>query len=243
MVRAADAARERVAAPARAGPSRFDRVLAALDAEGRADVSVRAVVQGDELVVVAEAGGPAIAGRVPDGARITIRALAGETPIGTRDEALAPMMRSMLVRFPIPSGTVGPFRAEVRVITVDGPLTTRVDALSRGPVFDEPIVFRAPVSQRAALAPTAVRTFGRTERLRLEWRVTTPIGNPLGRLLGRNGAPLAIPVSVTELERDGVRLLAADLSLTPLAAGDYFVEVTAEAGGRTDSKLFAFRVR
>jgi VWFA-related protein len=245
MILAADAARERVAVPgpARTEPTEFDRFLETLDADSRADVSVRGVVQGDELVVVAEARGPAIGGRVPDGARVTIRALAGETAIGNRDEALPPMVRSMLARFPLPPGTAGPFRLEVRVVTVDGPVTTRVNAFGRGSVLDEPVVYRAAVSQRAPLAPTASLAFTRTERLRLEWRVTAPLENPQGRLLGRNGAPLAIPVAVTESEQDGRRLLAADLTLSPLGSGDYFVEVTAAAGGKTDKKLFAFRIR
>ena len=242
IVRAADAARERVAA-VRAEPTDFDRLITALDADGRADVSVRGVVQGDELVVVAEARGPAIGGRVPDGARVSIRALAGDAAVGARDEALPPMVRSMLARFPIPAGSTGPFRLEVRVVTVDGPVTTRVDAFGRGSVLDEPVVYRAAVSQRAPLAPTASLAFNRTERLRLEWRLAAPLENPQGRLLGRNGAPLPIPVAVTESAQDGRRLLAADLTLSPLGAGDYFVEVTAAAGGKTDRKLVAFRIR
>jgi len=245
MILAADAARERVAvaAPARTEPTEFERLLTTLEAESRADVSVRGVVQGDELVVVAEANGPAIGGRVPDGARVSIRALAGDTAVGTRDEALPPMVRSMLARFPIPSGSAGPFRLEVRVVTVDGPVTTRVNAFGRGSVLDEPVVYRAATSQRAPLAPTASLAFTRTERLRLEWRVAAPLENPQGRLLGRNGAPLAIPVAVTESEQDGRRLLAADLTLSPLGAGDYFVEVTAAASGKANKKLFVFRIR
>jgi VWFA-related protein len=241
MVRAADAARERVAAPARAEPTRFERLLATLEAEDRADILVRAVVQADEVVVVAEAKGPAVRG--PDGTRMTIRVLAGDTAIGARDEALPPTVRSMLVRFPTPPGRDGLFRVEVRVITVDGPVTTRAAVSSRGPVLDEPIAFRAAVSQRPAFAPTASRRFSRTEQLRLEWRLGTPLGNTRGRLLGRNGAPLAIPVTVDEIERDGRRLLATELLLAPLAAGDYIVEVTADAGGQTGTNLYAFRVR
>jgi VWFA-related protein len=248
MVRAADAARDRptaaaASAPARSEPTVFDRLLEALDAEGRDDVSVRAVVQADELVVVAEARGPAIGGRVPDGARISIRATAGEAPIGSRDEALAPMTRAMLARFPVPFGNADPLRVEVRAATVDGPVTTRVNASARGAVLDEPLVYRAAVSQRAVPAPTASRTFGRTERLRLEWRLTAPVANTQGRLLNRSGAPLQIPVVVTEADQNGRRLLFAEVTLTPLGAGDYFVELTGASEDRTDRKLFAFRVR
>ncbi|HET9268822.1 MAG TPA: VWA domain-containing protein, partial [Vicinamibacterales bacterium] len=243
IVRAADAARDRIAAPARVEPTEFDTLVSALEADSRADVSVRGVVQGNELVVVAEARGPAIGGRVPDGARVSIRALTGDAAIGYLDEALPPMVRSMLARFPIPSGNAGPFRLEVRVVTVDGPVTTRVNAFGRGSVLNEPVVYRAAASQRANFAPTASLTFSRTERIRLEWRVTAPLENPQARLLGRNGAPLSIPVSVTEFERAGQRVLAADLTLSPLGTGDYFLEVTVAAGGRSGRSLSAFRIR
>jgi hypothetical protein len=248
MVRAADAARDRPTAaapnaPTRSEPTIFDRLLEALDADARSDVAIRAVVQGDELVVVAEARGPAVGGRVPDGARVIIRAMAGGSPMVVRDETLAPMARSVLARFPITSGSTGPHRVEVRVVTVDGPVTTHGDVAGRGRVLDEPLVYRAAGSQKASFAPAASRTFSRTERLRLEWRLTTPLANPLGRLLGRNGAPLSIPVAMNEVERDGRRLLTADLSLAPLGAGDYFLEVTAGAADQSGQSLFVFRIR
>jgi VWFA-related protein len=247
MVRAADTARDRAVAAvdaARADPPIYDRLLAELDADRRGDVAVRAVVQGDELVVVAEATGPAAGGRVPDGSRIAIRALAGATVIGSREETLASMLRSMLVRFPIPAGSDdGPWRVEVRVVTVEGPVTTRVTASRGSTVLGEPVLYRAAASPRATLLPAANREFRRTERFRLEWRVTTPLDERQGRVLGRNGSPLDLPVTVTEFDRDGQRVLAADLSLAPLGAGEYFLELTAASAGRTDRNLFAFQVR
>jgi hypothetical protein len=46
------------------------------------------------------------------------------------------------------------------------------------------------------------------------------------RLLSRTGQPLAIPVAVTERETDGRKVVAADLNLAPLSAGDYVIELT-----------------
>jgi hypothetical protein len=48
---------------------------------------------------------------------------------------------------------------------------------------------------------------------------------------------------MNEVERDGRRLLTADLSLAPLGAGDYFLEVTAGAADQSGQSLFVFRIR
>jgi VWFA-related protein len=244
LVRAADAAREKPAPVVRAVPSDFDRLLAELDADRRNDVAVRALVQGDEVAVVAEATGAATGGRVPDGARISIRAMAGNLTLGTHTEVLAEMRRSVQARFPLPAaGDPGPVRVEVRVVTVDGPVTTRVEAAGRGALLDEPLLYRGAASPKAPFVPAAGRQFHRTERLRLEWRATSPIEVLQARLLGRNGVPLAIPVTVTEFERDGRPLRAADLALSPLGAGDYVIDVTAHRDGRMERRYFAFRLR
>jgi hypothetical protein len=154
------------------------------------------------------------------------------------------MTRSVLTRFRVPPDVdFGPVSVEVRVGTVDGPVSTRVGVAGRGPVLDEPIIYRVAASPKSPFVPAALGEFRRTERLRLEWRLAAAIESPQARLLGRNGMPIAVPVSVTEFDRDGRRLLAADLALSPLGAGEYFVEVTAASGGRTDRKLFPFRPR
>jgi len=63
------------------------------------------------------------------------------------------------------------------------------------------------------------------------------------RLLDRSGKVLAIPVSIVVVdEADGSRWLSAHATLAPLAAGDYLIEVTANAGGAQKRTLTAFRV-
>ena len=62
------------------------------------------------------------------------------------------------------------------------------------------------------------------------------------RLLSKTGQPLAIPVAVTERETDGRRVVAADLNLAPLSAGDYVIELTVGRGATSEVRLVAFRV-
>jgi hypothetical protein len=63
-----------------------------------------------------------------------------------------------------------------------------------------------------------------------------------GRILGRDGVPLDLTVSLTEQEDGGTRFLVADLNLAPLTAGDYVIEVTGKATGTTEVAMLAIRV-
>jgi hypothetical protein len=62
------------------------------------------------------------------------------------------------------------------------------------------------------------------------------------RVLGRNGQPLALTVPLADRQTDGQAVLAADLNLAPLAAGDYVLELTVVRGAKTEQSLVAFRV-
>jgi hypothetical protein len=60
------------------------------------------------------------------------------------------------------------------------------------------------------------------------------------RLLDRAGKAIQVPVQVSERldAAEGVRWIVADITLAPLAPGDYAVEIT--AGG--DSQVTGFRI-
>jgi hypothetical protein len=51
-----------------------------------------------------------------------------------------------------------------------------------------------------------------------------------------------VPVTVTEREVDGRRLLAADVVLAPLGEGDYVIELAAGAAGAPERQYLAIRV-
>ena len=86
--------------------------------------------------------------------------------------------------------------------------------------------------------PTADLRFRRTERLVVETPVS--LGTDIAaRLLGRTGAFLNVPLTATLREdADGTRWRRVEVTLAPLAVGDYIVETTA-GGERT---LTGFRV-
>ncbi|MET0214916.1 MAG: VWA domain-containing protein [Vicinamibacterales bacterium] len=86
--------------------------------------------------------------------------------------------------------------------------------------------------------PTADLRFRRTERLIVETPVS--LGTDIAaRLLGRTGTALNVPLTATIREdADGTRWRRAEVTLAPLAPGDYVVEITSGA----ERTLTGFRV-
>ena len=86
--------------------------------------------------------------------------------------------------------------------------------------------------------PTADLRFRRTERLIVESPASLAAGIA-ARLLGRTGTPLNVPVTATiRDDADGTRWRRVEITLAPLAPGDYIVETTSGA----ERTLTAFRV-
>jgi VWFA-related protein len=86
--------------------------------------------------------------------------------------------------------------------------------------------------------PTADLRFRRTERLIIE--TPASLGTDVAaRLLGRTGAPLNVPVTAAiRDDADGTRWRRVEVTLAPLAPGEYIVETTSGS----DRTLTAFRV-
>jgi len=104
-----------------------------------------------------------------------------------------------------------------------------------------PVVYRRGPTTGLAYQPTADPRFRRTERIRAEVPVFADGAvTGTGRVLTREGQPLPLQVAVTERtdEKSSVRFLVADVTLAPLAQGDYVLEVQA---GR-ESATYGFRV-
>jgi hypothetical protein len=219
----------------------LDRALGAL-ARLRPDARLftRTVVEADAVAVAAEL---ASASWAPKGAVVqaTITAASGESTSGAgRIEA---GLRGVALRLPRP-GAPGPYRVSVRVEGGAERLLDEAEATSTAdPMLGSPVVFRATPSARSPLMAVADMQFRRTERVHLEWAVGDGEAEFVGRLLGRDGRPLAVPVALSPRTEDGRRLLVADLNLAPLAAGDYVIAVTATAAGRTSESYVAIRVR
>ncbi len=101
--------------------------------------------------------------------------------------------------------------------------------------------------------PTADLRFRRNEQVHIE--IPTPDSQPVtGRLLDRNGRPIAIPVTTgVRDDPDGSRWATAQVALAPLTVGDYLVEITKtrsedtkarseDTKTRSERLLVAFRI-
>ena len=115
----------------------------------------------------------------------------------------------------------------------------RVEVPAATSPFGEPVLWRRGPSTGVKYLMTADPRFTRTERIRLELptRTTMPA---TAKLIDRTGKVMALPVQVSERADDGAdfRWIVADLTLAPLAAGDYAIEVTADGARR----LTEFRI-
>lgn len=110
------------------------------------------------------------------------------------------------------------------------------------PILGVPAVSRATPSPRSPLVAVTAPAFTRRERIHIEWPVAEGLVDRSARILGRNGKPLAVQVTLTERESPDGTMLVADAVLGALAPGDYVVEVTVAAASGTKTTLVAFRV-
>jgi hypothetical protein len=101
-----------------------------------------------------------------------------------------------------------------------------------------------PSTGRKYLAAADPR-FRRTDRIRVELPVLAGASAVTAALLDRTGSPLAaIPVksALTALEAEGQLWATADLTLAPLAVGDYVIRLDVTHPGGTARSLTGFRV-
>jgi VWFA-related protein len=108
----------------------------------------------------------------------------------------------------------------------------------------QPMLYRRGPATGNRLLPAASFQFSRTERAHLEFAVGADVKPSGARLLTRTGQPLTMPVTTGERTDDqtGQRWLTADITLAPLGAGDYVVEVAMTSGGAERRIVTAIRV-
>ena len=145
----------------------------------------------------------------------------------------------MIVRVPVPADSAGPWRVGTKATAGSESLQDRFDVTRppRNPRRADGVP-RAP-SGAVAAARRGRHAFRRTERIHLEWPILAADRRREGRLLGRNGLPIPIPVTLTERDVNGHRVLAADVNLAPLTEADYVIEIEAGAGPESDRRLIA----
>jgi VWFA-related protein len=118
--------------------------------------------------------------------------------------------------------------------------TARV-ALGRAPRgLSEPLVWRRGPTTGPRYVQTASTRFRREDRLRLEF-ATRLDGAPQARLVDRTGSPLQVPVASSaraDADDEGLRWVVAEVTLAPLATGNYEIELEL-AGGASHGFLFS----
>ena len=102
---------------------------------------------------------------------------------------------------------------------------------------------RGPSTGLAYVA-TADPRFRRTERLRLEVPLAGEGFTGAGRLLTREGqaTPLIVSYSARTDEATKQQFAVADVTLAPLAEGEYVVELSLTKGGKTEVVTYGFRI-
>ena len=161
--------------------------------------------------------------------------------IGSSPIELPAGLGAFSVRVPTPSLlAAGDYAVRVRLRGRDASAsdTARVTVPEKPSAVGEAVMWRRGGSTGPQFVRTADPRFQRSDRLRLE--LATDTNGATARLLDRLGKPLLVPVQVSERADDaeGLRWIVADLTLAPLAPGDYAIEVT--AGGA--SQITGFRI-
>lgn len=208
------------------------------------ELFTRAIRQGDDFWVSVELpasrAGAAAWAKGGD-VQVTLTDATGTAVQGTG--TLAPGTRGAIVRVPA-AGLKGEPARVVSRLTAGAEFVEDRSAYRAAPVsaLGAPLIFRGTPAATSPLRPVADLQYRRTERAHLEWFLPGQVDDRSARLLGKNGLPLPVPVTVSERTVDGAARLAADVNLAPLAAGDYLIEVTGVYQGKPFRTLTAIRV-
>ncbi|MEX2273469.1 MAG: VWA domain-containing protein [Vicinamibacterales bacterium] len=172
--------------------------------------------------------------------RVTIKTSEGDL---TETRQLEPLRSGVSLRIAVEDD--GPLKIEVRArAKVTGP-SSAADAGLLAPGIEASLI-GAPLTWRGlarARQPAADGRYRRTERATLE----APLFNgaiPAGaRVLDISGKPLNVPIASRErIDAAGTRWMVAEVSLAPLADGDYVIELDAMQDEKRERRLFAIRV-
>jgi VWFA-related protein len=173
----------------------------------------------------------------------------GET-VATAEARLEPGARTFFAAIPASSLGAGDYSVQVRLKSPVSPLPltdgARFDVGDPAPPIGAPVLLRRGPATGNRFEPTADLRFRRTETLRVRVPVRGGTSQAAWRLLDRNGGEMQVPVgAVADGAGDpaGERgWPAGELSLAPLAAGDYVIEVSVAVGSERHKALAPFRV-
>jgi hypothetical protein len=182
-------------------------------------------------------------------ARVSIEHETGAAAPVVKELALAAGQR--MFEFHQQGNALPPGRYVIRLSVVPAgsslPLQTTTDVTvpETGAVIARSgLAYRRGPSTGLQYVATADARFQRTERIRFEVPRLSGSGTIAARLLNRAGQELPLAVTVSERTDDQRKLTfaVADLTLAPLAQGEYVLEVTADRDGKKDTVAFGFRI-
>jgi VWFA-related protein len=156
------------------------------------------------------------------------------TPAPSTRTTLKSTTRTVVMRLPLEAGYAAS-TAYVRVRTEGMVFTDLVPLPPASTIVGDAMLLRNGT-------PAALRSFSRSDVIRVEWAILRPLDASAVRLLDRRGQPLPIRLDVDEDARADRHAVAAELALAPLARGEYIVEIIASASAVSERKLVAFRV-
>jgi VWFA-related protein len=221
-------------------PSAYETALIALERASR-PFAVYTASAAKQITVVTELSAASIlAGKWKDGADLEIVATgAGGESVATGRGKIEPGAFSSSTTLTVP--TAPPTRLTVRLKSGAGPAASDwiVMEPATGTLIGEAVAFRT--GPRAPTRPVATFEFARNERIRAQWPVLAPLDRREVRLLDRTGKPL--PVELPLAEDPATKAVVVEMSLSGLGRGDYLIELTAGAGGVTEKRLVAIRIK
>jgi VWFA-related protein len=104
-----------------------------------------------------------------------------------------------------------------------------------------PILLRRGPSTGIKYVPTANPQFQRTERVRVDLAVSAT-QQPFAEVLDRTGKTLQVPVKTSVRTENGIAWASAEVTLAPLAPGDYLIRMKAETNGTSQEVITGFRL-
>lgn len=158
----------------------------------------------------------------------------------TETRPIDPLRPGVVVRVPLTGA--GEVRIDAGARSASGGAADAVATLppASGTILGDVLSFRGLA--RAPM-PAPDGRYRRTERATVEVVLLEGARSAGARVLDRLGKPLNVPVASRErADAGGVRWMVADVTLAPLAEGDYVIELEAMQDERREKKLFAIRV-
>ena len=178
-----------------------------------------------------------------------ISGLNSVVPSQSLTTAIEPGQRSIVISGSEQPLAAGRYAVRAELTPRNGRLPLQVTTFATVPaeaaeVGTGGLAARRGPSTGLAYVATADPRFRRTERLRLEVPLAGEGFTGTGRLLTREGqaTPLIVVFSMRSDEATKQHFGVADVTLAPLAEGEYVVELSLTKGGKTEVVTYGFRI-